>query len=228
MSKGIRAIGFDLDGTLIDSEEAIVASFILAFEEVGGPVPDAKTIQGTISVPLYEQLAILVDGDVTAHADAYRRHYARIAPGKADLFPGVREALHRAHQSGLHLGVATSKRREAAEQHLNHLGIRDLFQCCIGPEDVQNPKPAPDAIHLLCEQLDVQPDELAYIGDSPLDLRAATSAGAYSVGVLTGSGNLNSLTGLGASAIEKDLGGAIESLWAGCCGNLLTDPLDPN
>lgn len=227
MADPVKAVGFDLDGTLIDSTEAIVAAFQLAFKELGETPPDAAAIEATIAVPLEAQLTSLVDGDVTQHAAAYRRHYARIAPNMTSLFPGVEEALHRVRDAGLPMGIATSKRREAAEDLLSHLEVRHLFACCIGPEEVSRPKPYPDAVLLLCENLGVRTGELVYIGDSPLDIEAAGRAGARSVGVLTGVGKSSALRELGCDCIVPDLGAAVEYILSKSCGNLLTGPHEP-
>ncbi|MEK7795385.1 MAG: HAD family hydrolase, partial [Candidatus Hydrogenedentota bacterium] len=140
----------------------------------------------TISLPLEAQFGQLWERVPDDAVPVYRAHYAEHAPGMTTLLPGVREALALAVDSGLPLGVATSKGRDASRQLLEHLGVLDRFRMVIGPEDVANPKPAPDAIHAAAAALGVDTADMAYIGDSPFDIRAAKAAGARAIAVSTG------------------------------------------
>ncbi len=182
----VRAIAFDLDGTLIDSTDAIVASVAHTFEVLEQTAPSREAIIATISLPLEAQFGQLWERVPDDAVPVYRAHYAEHAPGMTTLLPGVREALALAVDSGLPLGVATSKGRDASRQLLEHLGVLDRFRMVIGPEDVANPKPAPDAIHAAAAALGVDTADMAYIGDSPFDIRAAKAAGARAIAVSTG------------------------------------------
>jgi 2-phosphoglycolate phosphatase len=182
----LRAIILDLDGTLIDSTDAIVASMTHAFAADGATPPTREAIIGTISLPLERQIAALDPQRLDERVALYRAHYAETAAAITTLLPGVLEFLALCRGAGVGLGFATSKRRTAAEALLEHLNVLEYFASRVGPEDVKNPKPAPDPLLLAAEQLGVQTADCVYVGDSPIDAAAARAAGMPCVLVTTG------------------------------------------
>jgi phosphoglycolate phosphatase len=182
----MKAVGFDLDGTLIDSTDSIVSSFLHTFRTLGRAEPTREAIVGTISVPLEDQFRLLADLDVVQAAAVFREHYVREAPAATVVLPGVRDALQVLQEAGIAIGIATSKRRSSAEVLLEHLGIAHYFACCIGPEDVARAKPDPEPIRALMTRMDVAPAEFVYIGDTRLDVQAAQAAGVRCWAVTTG------------------------------------------
>src|SRR5437667_13125 len=98
--------------------------------------------------------------------------------------PGSIELLHDLHARGLRLGIATSSGR--ALPFLDRWGVRRLFSGIVGREDVETRKPHPEPVLKCLGHLGLDPHEVAYIGDSPIDIRAGKAAGSYTVGVLTG------------------------------------------
>jgi HAD superfamily hydrolase (TIGR01509 family) len=103
---------------------------------------------------------------------------------ETEAIPGSVELLHDLHTQGLQLGIATSSGR--ALPFLDRWGVRRLFSGIVGREDVENRKPHPEPILKCLEHLKLDPHEVAYIGDSIIDIRAGKAAGAPTVGVLTG------------------------------------------
>ena len=186
MPREIRAVILDLDGTLIDSTDAIVASMTHAFAADGARPPTRDAVIGTISLPLEHQLAALDPERVTERVVLYRAHYAETAAEITTLMPGALDFLEMCRDAALGLGFATSKRRTAAEALLAHLNVLQHFESRVGPEDVERPKPAPDPLLLAAEQLGVRPSDCVYIGDSPIDSAAARAAGMPCVLVATG------------------------------------------
>lgn len=182
----IRAVILDLDGTLIDSTDAIVASMMHAFAASGAMSPTREAIIGTISLPLERQLAVLDPERVDERVALYRAHYAETAAIATTLMQGALELLECCRESGVGLGFATSKSRPAAEALLEHLNVLHCFASRIGPEDVRNPKPAADPLLLAAEQLGIESSECVYIGDSPIDAAAARAAGMPCMLVATG------------------------------------------
>jgi HAD superfamily hydrolase (TIGR01549 family) len=128
----------------------------------------------------------MTDYDPDECTRIYRAHYATIACGQTEALPGAADALAALAEAGFKLGFATSKKRSFAELILGHLGFLDYFIARVGPDDVENPKPAPDAIYRAAEQLSLDPPAVLYVGDLPLDHEAATAAGAGCVCVTTG------------------------------------------
>lgn len=144
-----------------------------------------------------DMLAILalegyrIGGRSWAEAKAAALLAKRVADGAletekaAKLLPGVPQFLESCREAGLKLAVVTADETEAAERHLEWLGIRSYFDACIGTDLVENGKPLPDMALLACRQLGVTPSRAAVIGDTNGDMRMAAAAGAAAaIGIL--------------------------------------------
>ncbi len=225
----LEAVCFDLDGTLIDSTDAIVDSFQHAFATLGETVPERKRIVETISVPLEEQFRLLSAKHPVQAAEVYRAHYNVEAPEKTVLLPGARASLTRLKEAGLKLGIATSKRRSSAEIILEHLDVLSLFDACVGPEDVNHPKPHPESLHLVMQLLDIRPNAMVFIGDSSYDVEAAHAAGIPCFCVTTGYSEASELLSYKPAGVFEGLEAVAEQILNSGGGmpgegNLLTDP----
>ncbi len=169
---------FDLDGTLIDSTEAILESFSFAFGSFGGRCPAEEEIKKLIGYPLdmmFETLGV-ESGSVAEHVAAYKEHYRQISRKKTLLLPGAREAVERAGEFAL-LGVVTTKTARYSIELLEHMGLMQHFDVLIGREDVINPKPHPEPLHKALEALKRTSQNCWMIGDTLLDVNAAKAAG---------------------------------------------------
>ncbi len=138
---------FDLDGTLIDSTEAILESFAVAFKTFDTPVPEDEIIKAEIGHPLDIMFATLgVEAcKVDAHIQAYKMHYRKISCAKTVLLPEAREAVELASQHAV-LGVVTTKTAKYSIELLEHMGLMSYFDVLVGREDVEYPKPHPEPI----------------------------------------------------------------------------------
>lgn len=213
----MRAAGFDLDGTLIDSTDAIVESFLHTFRELDRTPPSRSDIIATISATLEDQFRLLAPVDVRRAAGIYREHYVRTSPATTVLLPGVVEALDRLERAGVRMGVATSKKRSSAEPLIEHLGIARYFEACIGPEDVTHPKPHPEPVQALMRRMALRdPAELVFIGDTRFDAESAAAAGVPFVGVTTGYASRAELEACGARTIVDSMTEAVNCVLSGC------------
>ncbi len=182
----ITAVCFDLDGTLIDSTEAIVESFYHTFNVFEEARPPREAIVNSIGYVLEEQFALLSENDPAECTRVYRAYYAQVCRPKTTLMPGARECLQALHDAGLDLAFATSKRRTYSEMILEHLGVLDFFSVRLGPDDVLKPKPDPEAVLKTCEMLNVTPRQLLFVGDMHFDVLASRNAGVRCLCVTTG------------------------------------------
>lgn len=196
-----KAVLFDLDGTLIDSTEAIVGSMFHIFDTLGAPRPTRQAIINSIGCPLGEQLGELTSLDVDTCIAIYRPHYAETAAEKTFLLDGAREMLAWLAGLGIPVGLATSKKREAAEMLLSHLGVRQHFAVCIGPDEVTHTKPHPEPLLTAAAVLGVAPGDAVYIGDMHFDVLAARAAGMPCVALSTGYCTREELLPLGAEVV---------------------------
>ena len=185
---------FDLDGTLIDSTEAILESFAAAYGAFSQPVPEADAIRALIGYPLdtmFLQLGTAPEA-IEAHVAAYKRHYRAISRQKTRLLPGAADAIETA-STFARLGIVTTKTARYSRELLEHMGLMECFEVLIGREDVLHPKPHPEPILRALEGMGAPKSGCWMVGDTPLDLQAARAAGVRSCGVACGYADAESL-----------------------------------
>ncbi len=187
----VKGIIFDMDGTLADSVEYFYTISLEVLNIAGVPRPSRDRVFELMRAGDDNPLTKLFPADhpdpaatikriVDDRMDAWMDHYHH----KTEAIPGSLELLKDLHAKGFLLGIATSSGR--ALPYLDHWGVRHLFSGIIGREDVENRKPNPEPIFKCLGQLSLAPQEVVYIGDSPIDVHASKAAGSHTVGVLTG------------------------------------------
>jgi phosphoglycolate phosphatase len=178
---------FDLDGTLIDSTEAILESFHNSFDVFNTPHPKDEEIKALIGHPLdvmYRELGVQEDL-VWDYVKTYKEYYRVISTQKTQLLPNAKEAVLEASRFAT-LGIVTTKTGRYSKILMEHFGLMEYFQCLIGREDVEEPKPSAEPILKALESFEIQEKEIWMIGDTKLDLLSAKNAGVNSIGVLSG------------------------------------------
>ncbi len=187
---------FDLDGTLIDSTEAIVSTFHHAFKEMNYDFKGTdKDIMDLIGHPLDIMFLDLgIDEDVVwDFVHAYKERYRKISTEKTLLLCDAIETLEYASKFA-RLSVVTTKTGAYTIPLLEHFGILKYFEIITGREHVENPKPHPEPILITLDQMKIgKTSNIWMIGDTQLDILAANSAGVNSVGVLCGYGSEDDL-----------------------------------
>ena len=195
---------FDLDGTLIDSTEAILESFHRSYAVHKRPSPDDEAIKALIGYPLdvmYRELGI-EEEMVWTFVDTYKRHYRKISCEKTQLLDCAREAIEEASKFA-RLGIVTTKTGRYSRELLEYFGVMHYFEVLIGREDVENPKPHPEPIDKALALMACERSTCWMIGDTRLDVEAAKNASIGCVAVTTGYDNRDQLSTL-IDVIEKD------------------------
>ncbi len=186
---------FDLDGTLIDSTEAILKCFDDSFRHFGLPTPPEEEIKALIGHPLdfmYTHLGVSED-KVWDFVDIYKQHYRKRSRPMTRFLPFAREAIEEA-ASFARLGVVTTKTGEYSEILLEHMGVMHYFEVLVGREHVTHPKPHPEPVLKALHQMHVHTlHDVWMIGDTCLDMVSAKDAGIGAVGVLSGYGQKEEL-----------------------------------
>ncbi len=179
----VKELVWDIDGTLLDTTAVVPAAFVRAVRALSGPDLDPSDVvgaywRGTPEVILEHLLGRPLTPTET---DVYYRELkgVEVAP-----YPEVADTFAALRVQGRALAVFTGASTRAAGMLLKAAGLP--VDVLIGGDQVARSKPAPDGILLAAKKLGIGPENVAYIGDSPLDVRAATAAGSQGVAAAWG------------------------------------------
>lgn len=182
--KKIDVLLFDLDGTLVDSNQLIIESFRQTFQiHFPKSVPTETEIISLVGPPLFEtfQLFTKSNDQIQEMIETYRTIYQQLEFSYIDIYPNVTSTLSALKAMGCHLGVVTSKFKVSAKPSLEHFGIASMMDVVVGLDDVKNHKPHPEPVWKALESFTYQ--EAMMIGDNPSDLLAGKHAGILTCGV---------------------------------------------
>lgn len=189
------ALLFDIDGTLLDTLDAIIEAMNRACLDLNVSPPfHPDELRPMIGTPVETQLHVLrgVRGSLArAFANRYYAHFTRLVDDGVRPFPGVRESFPLLR--GRPISTVSTRRRDEARHMLRVAGLLPYFTTIVGGDDVANPKPNPDLPLYAAESLRVQPRMCAVIGDSPVDIQAGRAAGMRMIAVTYGYGGLAAL-----------------------------------
>ncbi|MFN7975634.1 MAG: HAD-IA family hydrolase [Acidobacteriota bacterium] len=194
-----RALLFDLDGTLIDSYEAIHESLNVALARAGMPPRDAASVRRMVGRGL-DVLVAEVMGPERAPEGVrdYREHYGKVCFEKTRLLPGVAPTLERLASDGHAMAICTNKLASFSRALVDHLGVGGFFALVLGPEHVKEPKPDPGMLLLALEKLGADRRDALYVGDMAMDVTVARAAGVEVAVLPTGSSSREELASAGA------------------------------
>jgi pyrophosphatase PpaX len=177
---------FDLDGTVVDSGAIILASMRHATQQVlGREFSDHELMQAVGGPGLEAQFAALAPESVDELVHVYRAHNEPLHD-ELEACEGMEDVIVRLHEDGVRLGVVTAKRRSTVDLAFARLRVGHLFETVVGGNETEKHKPDPEPLLLAAHRLGVAPQDCAYVGDSPFDIRAAKAAPMYSVAVTWG------------------------------------------
>ena len=213
----IRLIIFDFDGTLGDTRRNIVLTMQQTMEELHLPVADEAACAATIGLPLedcFRQIyPRLAEDRIIACAAVYRRVFEinkkKLVPA---LFPHVKEMLHRLHQQGYVLTVASSRSSASLNDFLRDMDIAAYISYAVGADDVTHAKPDPEPVLKTLKALGIPAHEALVVGDMPVDILMGAGAGARTCAVTYGNASRQQLAAAGADFIIDDMAELIEIL----------------
>ncbi|KAB2967587.1 MAG: HAD-IA family hydrolase [Thermoanaerobaculia bacterium] len=178
----LRAIVFDLDGTLIDSRHDLAEAVNRTRRDLGLPGLELAQVMGMVGRGARELVRRALGGDpgealLERALAAFLAHYEPICTERTRPYPGVPELL--AEEAGKRpLALLTNKPERATRRILEHFGWTSHFRHVIGGDTPGARKPSPDGLLEIARRLDLAPRELILVGDSPIDLETAAAAGA--------------------------------------------------
>lgn len=179
----IRTVLFDLDGTLIDTNELIMESFKHTFEkfQLSFTEEEISTFNGP---PLEETFHKVNPGKVSEMIDTYREHNLLHHEQYVQVFPNVMETLEQLKERHIKLGIVTSKMKDSALVGIELTGLSQFFEAIITWDDVVHPKPHPEPVIKALEALNGAAKSAIMIGDNYHDIVAGKRAGVLTAGVV--------------------------------------------
>ncbi len=198
---------FDLDGTLIDSTDAILHCFANSFREAGLEKRDEQKIKSLIGYPLdimYKELGV-EEGKIWDMVDLYKGCYRKVSKQMTTMLPNAKEAIKEASKFA-RLGIVTTKTARYSRELLEHMDVMKYFEVLVGREDVENPKPHPEPILTALKRMEnTKNKKIFMIGDTKLDLICAKDAGVTGIGVKCGYGEVSELRKYSELVFEDSL-----------------------
>ncbi len=176
--KNIRGVIFDLDGTLIDSYQAIYLSFQYTYEKMGLPPLNFEESRKVVGLGLTITFNDLVGPERTPEAlRFFRKRYEEVFAQNTYFLPDAREVVIELHGRGIRQAIATNKLGRFSRAIIKHFGMEDLFVAILGDEDVSMNKPDPEMLLSALEKMALSQEEVVMVGDSLIDIQSAKSAG---------------------------------------------------
>ncbi|MGH8709878.1 MAG: phosphoglycolate phosphatase [Burkholderiales bacterium] len=184
----VKAVLFDLDGTLLDTAADLVTAANAMLVELALPDLDAQRIKDFIGGGITNLVKRTLAASLESEPDSqlleralqiYEKHYAKVMLNQTRPFQGVLEGLQAMRARGLRLACVTNKAERFARPLLRATGLLDFFELLVCGDNLPKKKPDPLPLRHACEHFGVEPREMLLIGDSPLDTQAARAAGCH-------------------------------------------------
>lgn len=178
----IKVVLFDFDGTLVNTNDVIIASWQHTYRHYRGREEDVKKITACFGEPLLITMAReFPEVPPEESAEVYRVFQQENADSMVKIFPGIMEMLAQLKEAGYRMGIVTSRKRESAHRYVNMFGMAEYFETLVTCDDTTAHKPDPTPIFLCLERMGLKPEEAIMVGDSPFDIKCANNAGVKSV-----------------------------------------------
>jgi HAD superfamily hydrolase (TIGR01509 family) len=202
----VRAVLFDIDGTLVDSNYAHIEAWTRALAELDRPV-DSWRIHRAIGMDSAKLLETLLGDEAPSLGEEakglHSRFYAELSPALRPL-AGARELVREVAGRGQRPVLATSAPEDELKVLRRVLDVDDSVFAVTSSEDVDTAKPEPDIVHVALERAGVQASDAVFVGDSLWDVQAAARAGVRCVAVRSGGTGALELFDAGAFFVWDD------------------------
>ncbi|WP_347548811.1 pyrophosphatase PpaX [Pseudalkalibacillus hwajinpoensis] len=179
----INTILFDLDGTLINTNDLIMASFKHTFEHYYPGRYSDEELVGFIGEPLYHTFEKHDENLAEEMVAFYRKHNIENHDKLVTEFDGVFETVKTLSENGYKMAIVTSKMRNTVEMGLKLTQLDQFFPVVITVDEVENPKPHPEQLETAMKKLSAVQSETLMVGDSQYDILGGQNAGVATVGV---------------------------------------------
>ena len=202
----MKAILFDLDGTLTNNGEGIINCASLALEHYGIPVPSREEMRVFVGPPLHDTFVKfgVPEEEADKAVEVYRSRYIPIGMFENKVYPGIEEILCKLHAQGHQLYVATSKPEWMAQKILTHFNLAKYFTLICGATMDKSRSSKASVIAYVLENCPCL-ENLIMVGDTAFDVLGAKAHGIPTVGVAWGYGENEDMEKAGAAAIAYSM-----------------------
>lgn len=174
---------FDLDGTLINTNELIITSFLHTLEHYYPNQYKREDVLQFIGPPLYDSFYSLNPEKTHEMIEVYRKHNHEMHDQLVTEYETVFETIQYFHEKNFKLGIVTTKLRNTVEMGLKLTKLDRFFDVIVALDDVEKAKPDPEPIEKALQQLNSKPENTMMVGDNSHDIEAGKNAGTYTAGV---------------------------------------------
>ncbi|MCL4426506.1 MAG: pyrophosphatase PpaX [Firmicutes bacterium] len=194
----LKAVLFDLDGTLLDTRELILESFRYAYRLHLKREVTTEEIMAFWGQPLMAQFQQVAPEKADFLREAYQDFNIKNHQRLVTLFPGVQEVLDALRQRPIPMAIVTSKARRTVCHGLQLFGLKDYFQTLVTTDDIIHPKPHPEPVQVALQRLGIKAAESLMVGDNDTDVLAGKAAGTQTAAALWGAWKKEALLAAGA------------------------------
>jgi HAD superfamily hydrolase (TIGR01509 family) len=206
MTGSLKAVLFDIDGTLVDSNYLHIDAWDRALTEIGHPV-NTWRIHRAIGMDSGKLLEALLGDQAEALGkqakEAHTRHYEAMGD-RLRSFGQAQDLLRTLAEQGFEVVLATSAPQNELEMLRRVLEVEDAIATLTSAADVESAKPAPDIVQVALQRAEAAPEEAIFVGDTVWDVEAAGRAGVATIGLRSGGVSEGELRDAGAVAVYDD------------------------
>lgn len=197
MAKKLKAVIFDLDGTLVNAYKAVEQSMNYALKRAGFPTVSAMTIKRSVGWGDKQLLEKFVGCEHAPKVlDIYRKHHKQSLKTGVKFLPGAKKLLDDLSQEGYILAIASNRPTRFSKIILDVLKIDAHFDYVLCADKTERPKPYPDMLQMILKKYKLTTDEALFVGDMTIDVQTGNSAGVRTAAVLTGSSTSQEISAL--------------------------------
>jgi pyrophosphatase PpaX len=183
MTNKITTVLFDLDGTLIDTNELIITTYLHTLEKYYPSKYQREDVLPFLGPTLHEVFGNMDPDRVEEMVSEYRAFNIANHDDLVKEFVGVKETVQTLKERGYKMGIVTTKRHDVTLKGLRLMELEDYFEVIVAYDHVEKVKPDPEPIFKALEQLDSTPEESIMVGDNFHDILAGKNAGTATAGV---------------------------------------------
>lgn len=200
---------FDLDGTIINSEEGITNCIRYVLDYFNMEQPPQEDLLCFIGPPLRQQFMKVYGFDKAKAEEGvhkFRERFDKVGLYECELYPGIRELIMRLHEKGVRIALASSKHEDACIRIIDHFELTPYFEDIVGATRDGKINSKAQVLQSLCERMNASPDEVILVGDTPFDVEGAKEASVACIAVTYGFGERTELIKAGAEVICNTVG----------------------